>query len=189
MIQVSNKYIYNDLEFGDYLNIDGYSYSGLKNEGKVFVPTQKMRLGTQIHNFLLEPTKYKPETTHELVKSVSGKVLEMFGSYWDLLQCEVSTIATFEMSNGLSIPYKGRLDIYLPNVAVIDLKVSELPLSQSIPHFGYNHQLSGYGISTGIETLFIIRVHPKTKQIEIKKIPLIQDFWIDAIITKGQVFA
>lgn len=189
MIAASNRRTHLGIEFTEYLTMPGYSYSGLKNEGRTFASTEKMKLGTLIHNFLFEPQNYQTGPLHETVKAVGAKVLSIFGSQWNTMQFEVCATADFAVPGiKMQMPYKGRLDIHIPNTAVIDLKVSEVPLAQSIPHFGYDNQLSGYGLATGIDALFIVRVNPKRpKEIEIKQVARVEEFWVNSIILKGQV--
>lgn len=185
MIAVKNRKIIENLSFEEYLSLGGYSYSGLKNEGKEFVTTEKMKLGTQIHNFLLEPQKYQASSNHNIVRAAGSTILSTFGALWYAMKFEVSVTADFVYSGELSLPYRGRIDILVPNAMIIDLKVSEVELSKSIPLFGYDNQLSGYGIATNIKDLFIVRINPKTLKTELKRIEIKTEFWENTIVMNG----
>jgi len=65
------------------------------------------------------------------------------------------------------------------------LKVSEVPLSRSIAHFGYDYQVNGYMAATLCDHGMIIRVDPKTHKIEKKMIPKNHEWWESQILRLG----
>ena len=78
-MQVKDLKYYSDLDFDEYLQISGYSFSGIKmlESGQPIVPTEGMKLGTRVHNFILEPKKYDWES-HIEVNKIATKIREIY---------------------------------------------------------------------------------------------------------------
>lgn len=161
------------LDFEKYKALPGLSYSGIKNGD--FVPTKKMMLGTAVHNYILEPANYNG-AFRELVVPVARVVMGQIGELINHMATEVSVTCDM-LHDGLSMAYKGRIDMIRPGKLIIDLKVSETPLGRSIEHFGYGEQLSGYCLATDTPVGIIIRVCPKTLKTEKAMIRQNPGFW------------
>jgi len=82
--------------------------------------------------------------------------------------------------------FKGRIDLGIPERLVIDIKVSESPLSRTIPYFGYDRQLTGYAMAINARVALIINIHPKTLAITIANIQLDKDWWQAQILRRGE---
>jgi hypothetical protein len=160
----------------------GYSYSGI-TKGAGFTPSAKMRLGTAVHEYLLEPENYNHDN-REIVIPLANAVREEIGVLLPYLDTEVSVSADFEYG-GLIMPYKGRVDMLRAGKIVFDLKVSEVPLRNSIPYFGYDRQVNGYMAATMCELGMIIRIDPKSARVEKKMIPKDHSWWEDQISRFG----
>lgn len=182
---VSNVRVYNDLPFEDYLNFYGYSFSGIKNAGRVFEPTAKMQLGTDVHNYLLTPDVYNHKN-RELVRPIVVALKEKLpATLLKVLKPELAVTATFSHEN-FHMPYKGRIDLCKPGNIIIDLKVSEVEATpQWLDFFGYGWQLSGYALAMDCKLAFIVKINPKTKKVTIINIPIRTEWWEDQIKRKG----
>ena len=176
-MQVSNIQYYRN-NFEAYHSMNGYSYSGITKAAGV-VPSEKMRLGTAVHNYLLEPEAYNHEN-RDIVLPLANAVRDEIGALLPFLDTEVSVSADFEYS-GLIMPYKGRVDMLRAGKIVLDLKVSEVPLRNSIPYFGYDRQVNGYMAATMCEIGMIIRIEPKSARVEKKMIPKDHSWWEEQI--------
>jgi len=177
-MQVTNLQLYRGLEFSDYQALQGWSYSAIKNEGQPpIVPTEKMKLGTAVHNYLLEPKNYAHQQ-RSVVAPIAARVREIVGpGLLAKMETELSVTASFT-NDGLWLPYRGRLDMVRVGRLVIDLKVSAVPIATGCERFGYDKQVSGYCIATGCKTGIIVRVCPtKPHDVEVKVIPVSADWW------------
>jgi hypothetical protein len=180
-MQVTRLKVHPGLDFDQYRALPGLSYSGIKNGD--FVPTKKMMLGTAVHNYILEPDKYNG-ANRELVIPIARVLLFQIGELVKHMQSEVSVTCNMEHA-GLSMQYKGRIDLIRPGRLIVDLKVSEMPLGKSIDHFGYGNQLTGYCLATNTPTGIIIRVCPKTLNTEKALIRQAPEFWERQILKYG----
>ena len=180
-MQVKNILFRKGLSFEEYQQLDGYSYSSLKNRN--IQPTEKMRLGTSVHNFILEPDKYD-HSNRDLVLPIANTLLREIGNLIDHMDSELSVQADFEYE-GFIFPYRGRVDLVRCGKIVIDLKISEIPLNRSVPFFGYAEQVTGYCLATGSDHGMIIRVCPKTHKVEKTMIRKNISWWERQVLQKG----
>lgn len=181
---IKNRKTYPTLHFDEYLAMPGYSYSGIKNDGEIISPTKKMQLGTRVHNYLLTPREYDYEQ-YEIVKPCADVIRAKLGPLLKYLMPEL--VVTCEMvSNDFRMPYKGRIDLCIPDRIVIDIKVSEMPLHKAVPYFGYNNQVSGYSLAINAKVAIIISVNPKTKVVTTMNIPITENFWEYHITRLGE---
>ena len=176
-MQVSNIQYYRN-NFEAYNTMKGYSYSGI-TKGAGFIPSAKMRLGTAVHEYLLEPENYNHEN-RDIVVPLANAVRAELGGLLPFLDTELSVYAEFE-NNGIILPYKGRVDMVRTGKIVLDLKVSQVPLRNSIPFFGYGNQVNGYMAATMCDYGIIIRIDPKTSKVEKKMIPKEHSWWEEQI--------
>lgn len=161
-MQIANLQYYIDFDFDKYLALPGVSYSSIK--GFDGPPNKGMSLGTQVHNYILEPEKYTWENVAE-VKLIAAAIRGVLGSAIDALKKEVAFTCDME-HNGLVMPYKGRADLlYAPRV-VVDLKVLSGTLAAAIKHFGYEKQIGGYCLATGCKMGLIISYNKSRKCVE-----------------------
>ncbi len=179
MIQVAQRQVIYDLPFEDYLKIPAYSHSGLKG-GAPFSATPTMQLGTRVDNFLFEPNEYDGGD-YKIVKACADAVKGVIGKGRPRTQVVVT--CNF-IHNGKVMPFKGRLDMLMPNL-VIDMKVSKMNIVDSVKHFRYDFQLTGYSLGAGCTRALIISVNPVTFKTQMLNVPMAYDFWEHHIATKG----
>lgn len=185
-MQVTNIQTHIDTPFENYQKFPGWSYSSIKqyDRGESFVKTPKMRLGTLVHQYLLEPSHY----THEhrsIVIPAAKAVKDVVGELLPMLQAEVSVTADF-IYDGFIMPYRGRVDMLRVGRVVLDLKVSEVPLGRTISFFGYDRSVSGYCLSTESRLGIIIRVCPRTFKTETKLINPSSEWWEKQVLRFGK---
>lgn len=174
-MQVTNRRQYSQLEWKEYAAIKGYSYSGIKNEGKPpFKASDKMRFGSLVDEYLFTPESYNGEQ-RSLVVPVAKELQKVLGGAILSGKPQLSVTANFEQ-DGLVMPFKGRLDLHLPGL-VIDLKVSELHPIKAIQYFRYDWQMAGYCAATDSKKSIIISINPKTFKISMVPITPNYDFW------------
>ena len=181
---VNTRYHYN-LTFDEYEKLHGLSYSKLKSYDRPVLNTPAMQFGTKVHQYLLEPHLFEHDGQLTLIKFCAKKVREVLGDLWQHLSTEVSVQSDF-VNDGFFLPYKGRIDMLVKGRIIVDLKVSRHQLSKTITHFGYDNQLNGYMLATGIRRAVIIRVCPDSYVTEMKVIPFNNDFWQTAVLKFGK---
>lgn len=179
MITTTNNQIIAGLPFDDYLKIPAYSHSGLKG-GAPYNPTPTMQLGTRVDNFLFEPELYDGQD-YKIVKACADVVRGIIGK--GRPQVQVVALANLE-HNGKVMPAKGRLDMLMPNL-VIDMKVSKMNIVDSVKHFRYDWQLTGYALMAQVTRALIISVNPVTFKPQMLNVPLAYDWWEYQINLKG----
>lgn len=183
MIRVQNLRTIRTYPFDDYLKLPGLSYSGIKNIGKKpFKETEKMRLGTQVHNYLLEPHKYD-HANSSIVKPIAAAIKPYISPFLTYLEPELTVTCNF-IHNGFILPYKGRIDLAIPNFLVIDLKVTE-DILHGIEYFNYPNQLTGYATAINAKMAIIIAIHPKTKKVNVIRVGFNTGWWADRVIEYG----
>jgi len=180
-MQVTNVNLYKDFSFDNYLQLPGYSYSSFKKGN--FKPTEKMKLGTYVHQYLLEPEKYNHEN-RDVVDPIANALINDLGPMLPFLDAELSVTCDFE-HDGYVMPYRGRVDLVRSGAIVIDLKISEIPLNRSIDFFGYAEQLTGYCLALNCDTGLIIRANPKTLKIEKATIRKNPQWWERKVLAHG----
>jgi hypothetical protein len=183
-MQVTNIQLYKGIDFDSYQFKEGYSYSSIKNsDTEPFKATYKMQIGTEVHNYLLEPHTYKHER-RELIVPIAQAAYDVLGGVLPFVDTELSVTADFE-HEGFTMPYRGRIDMVRCGKVVVDLKISEMPLAKSIQYFGYDKQLTGYCLATQCKVGIIIRVNPKTRHTE--RVVIKQDvaWWEQKVLELG----
>lgn len=184
MITVTNRQILT-CPFDEYLKLEGVSFSDIKQEGKEpFVATEKMQLGTKVHNYLLEPEQYRYWDI-DIIRPLAVAVKQRIGPLFAYLKPELAVTADFTYG-GFVMPYRGRVDLGIPNKIIIDLKVTELKLAKAMEYFDYPFQTSGYALGMNAPVSMIIGIHPKTKQTTLYNIPINQSWWANQIIQRGK---
>lgn len=188
---VQNRTILRTCPFDDYLKLPGRSHSDIRSEGQPFTATPKMLLGTDVHNYLLEPEKYNHEN-RDIVRPLALELLKALGTdkFFKMFEAELAVIANF-IHEGFDMLYKGRGDLVIVKKIVIDFKVSDVPLKVSVPRFGYDNSLSGYALGFDCPIAIIVRVSPKSiakgkPETESYNVPIRHEWWNYQIIQKGK---
>lgn len=170
--------------FEEYLELPGWSHSSLKHEGKEWsAPTEKMQLGTHVHNYLLTPEEYRHNDI-EVVRPLAVELKRVLGPLLPFLIPEIAITADF-IHEGFCMKYKGRVDLGIPGKIVIDLKVSDLDPLKSMQYFRYDRPITGYCAALGTETALLLTINPKKKTTSLKKVPLEYIWWEEQILKKG----
>lgn len=143
-----------------------------------------MMLGTNVHQYLLEPHLYNHENIN-IVKPAAMKIKETVGVLWQYLKPEL-TVTCLMVHNGFGMMYKGRMDLGIVGRVCIDIKVSKVPLAVSIPRFGYDDQQNGYRIGFDTKIALIIRINPDTLEIETYNVPISNAWWEYQIVQRGK---
>jgi hypothetical protein len=181
-MKIKNQQFIENLPFSDYLQIERHSFSSLKPNAGFITVTPAMDLGTKVHNYLLEPHIYD-YSRHDEVKRIADTIRPYVGDAIRLGQPELTVLADFE-HNGMVLKYKGRIDIYLD--MVIDLKISSMPLGSTINYFGYDKQITGYMLASGVDRGIIISYNKNLKKVDIKTIEPDYAYWERMVMTKGE---
>jgi len=191
MIQFTNKKRYDNLPFDEYLKVGGYSYSFLKREYAGSVPafnsTSKVELGKLVDAILTQPDDidiYSPQL------KTAEKIATVLTDNFPVNQFEAQVSMTCDMEYiGLKMPFRGRLDWGLKDIAVIDLKVTaEKNLRQVINHMGYDNQLFGYCGAYGVKLGYILIYSSTSSQYDLIQMPLNgEQFWKEKILKFGSV--
>lgn len=183
-MQVTDRKIFQNLLFEDYLNLPGYSHSDIRNKGNQVFATPKMQLGTLVHTYLLTPALYTGQN-HELVIPIASKLKMEIGPLLAFLKPEISATANL-VSGGWSMPVRGRADLGIIDRFGIDIKVSGMPLRQAVEYFGYNNQQNGYAAIFGFKGVIIISIDPSNKKISMYNVPITTAWWEEKIPKYGR---
>lgn len=183
---IKNRKLIPNIPFEEYLALPGWSHSAIKGLGKAPIKvTQKMQLGTHVHNYLLTPETYQFDDI-KIVRPIAIKLKSLLGPLFEQLQKEMVVTADF-CYNGFILKYKGRIDLGIYGLTVIDLKISEMPLHKSVAYFEYDNQLNGYAAAFDAKTAFIIGAHPIKNEIPtVHSTKLNHDWWNYHISQKGE---
>lgn len=181
-MKVTQTKYYHNLPFEDYLTMPGTSYSSIKGfEGE---PTEGMKLGTRVHNYLNEPATYDWQQS-DIVIPIATQLRAYLGEAYHYLDKEVAFHSTF-VHNGMKMLYKGRADMMKAGRIIVDLKVLSGPLPAAITRFGYERQVSGYCLATGCNMGLILAWNKLKKRVETKMIRPDESFWAYQCVRLGE---
>lgn len=193
MINFSNRRQSKGIEFGEYLKLPGFSYSYLKSEvagtTPEFISSEKVELGKLVDAILTQPDEidiYSPLLKR--AEKIAEALKDNFGEYIKQFESQVTLSCDMEF-NGISMPFRGRLDWGLKNIAVIDLKVTaSKDLHGVIKHMGYDRQLQGYCGAYGVKLGYVLIFSSTTFKYDLVRMPLqSDDFWAEKIMKFGSV--
>lgn len=182
VFQVDNTQYYRDMPFEEYLKIEGVSFSSIK--GFNGTPSEGMRLGTRVHNYLNEPALYDWEQA-ELVRPIAGAVRGKLGTAYKYMEKELAFTSEFHYM-GMILKYKGRADLIKVNNVLVDYKVLAGGLDSAIERFGYDKQISGYCLATGCRLGIIIAWNKAKRKIETRTITPDPTFWMHHVVKLGR---
>lgn len=183
-LRIIDVRIFEDVPFSDYLAFPGTSFSLAKGSGPIN-PTEKMRLGSLVHCYLLEPAKYDG-TNYKLVNAIASEVTRHIGGLLKAGKRELTVTCTMVFGRQY-LYYKGRVDLFAGKM-VIDLKVSELIALKAIQHFGYNNQLNGYAIPLNAVASVLFAVNPITFKTSMAPVPNSTKWWTETVQRLGTFF-
>lgn len=188
-MQVQNLKCLPTCPFDEYLAMPGWSYSGIRSQGKTFeAPTKRMQLGTKVHQYILEPEKHQYDEDQNIVQPLAAALKSKVGPLLKHSQPELVVTADF-IHNGFCLKFKGRIDLPVIPRIIIDFKVSEMPLYKFVEYFGTDNQLSGYALATGCPLAMVISINPnpkKRQEIQIHNVPISTKWWEYQVVSKGE---
>jgi len=181
-MQIFDVRILEGVPFDEYLTLPGLSFSGTKSGAPVNV-TERMMLGTRVHTYLLEPSKYDGQH-YKIVRAIAMEVNKSLGALIKSGKRELTVLCTM-VHRGFYLYYKGRVDLFAGGM-IIDLKVSELEIVAAINHFGYNHQLNGYAAALSAKASVLFSINPKTLKVQTAPIPNSVTYWERVVLQYGK---
>lgn len=197
MITYTNIQSFDDIAFGEYLKLPGYSQSYLKAEKNGIAPgvnvTDNMRLGTMVDNILTNPKEVDYDSDlFDAGKSIALEIRKHWGAFIDRFSKQKNYVAEAEYQ-GFYMPVRGRLDFLLPKLAVIDLKCTNTKL-KAIPglveFMGYENQLWHYASLSQVKRAYLLiysRPDKETKLFTVDVSNPVNYFWADKITKFGSV--
>lgn len=180
-MQITNRQLIENIG-QEYFSMPGVSFSSLKT--RPIAPTPGMKLGTLVHQYLLEPAQYD-HSHREIVIPIADKLRVMLPHFY-LAKKEVTAFCTME-HGGFTLNFRGKIDLLIPNMAVVDLKIMDAtdPMP-SIMYFGYFDQLNGYMAAAGVPCGFIVAYMKKTREVKVVSVPSTHHFWEKTVLTHGK---
>lgn len=185
---ITNRRVYEGLTAEEYFALPGFSFSGLKSGGQPFPePTEKMKLGTDVHNYLLTPEVYHHKNI-EIVRPIALALKNAIGDFLiQKLKPELVVTADFH-HEGFTLPYKGRVDLSIYGRIIIDLKIGDSDVYKTMDYFRYPDQLSGYAFGLESRASLILHCNPKKKHhVTVVNSPIKKDWWELQILTYGKI--
>lgn len=180
---ISNRQYHNCPTFDDYLKLPGNSFSSLR--GFNGTTTEKMRLGTSVHQYLTDPAAFKGDLRIRIIKPLAMTLKAMVGDLWEYLEHRICVTADFE-HEGFVLKYRGELDSGIKGKIVIDYKIGE-NVRKSMNFFAYPDQLSGYAAGIDARHAFLIGINPKTFKTDVIQIVPDWTWWESQIVLKGEM--
>lgn len=159
MIHSIQQYL--NLPFDEYLKLPGRSTSFLKNEkngvSPVFIKTDKVRVGSLVDAILTSPKEVDMRSElYPIARDIAAEIRLKFGDMFKQMIPQVSYTGIMAHS-GISMPVKGRLDFLLPELAVIDLKVTYATnVPELIKFMKYAEQMHLYCGFAGVKKAYLI---------------------------------
>jgi hypothetical protein len=185
MITITNIKHHPELDFDQYLKLEGTSFSGLKKfDGKV---TAGMHMGSLVHKYLLKPKEYDYEA-YDIVRPLASKLVDFVGI--DIIKesvAEVPITADLEYE-GFRFKWKGVPDLRMPNVVVVDFKIiASNDLEWYCQRFNYPEQIRGYMNPDKIDLGLIVAINKSNHNVMVKPITQDQKWWKTIILSRGEV--
>ena len=183
-MKVENVRYFHKLDFAEYLQMPGVSFSSLKAEANGPITESKgMRLGTRVHNYLLEPEKYDWQQA-DVVIPMALALRKQVGALLKIMDREVAVTADF-VHNGIRMPYRGRFDLGIQTKLICDFKILAGTLEAATQRFEYDKAISGYCLATGTPAGLLIGYNKKSKDVEFKFIKPSANFWEYQVVRLG----
>jgi len=195
MITYTDIQRHDNIAFEQYLQLPGYSHSFLKSNigglSKHFEQTDKVRVGHLVDTILTEPAKADMSSPlYRQCKQIAAKVMEMFGDAISMCSKQVNFTAKMEMGDFVMLT-KGRLDLLLEGVAVIDLKITgEKDIDALIQFMGYENQLWHYAKMAKVKKAYLLFYSIPRKEVIVRAVDVSSEhneFWLNKIIDFGRV--
>ena len=191
---------YQGIDFKQYLDLKGYSYSFLKRQingiAPTFEPSEKVFIGSMVDDILTNPENVDVSADiYPIARSIASFLTDFIGfNALDAMEKQLSITGSIELENGLSMPVKSRLDMFVPG-RVFDLKVTDAgikDLDELIKYMGYDKQMFNYCKLTESEFATLIFYSKKDKKTLLKNLNFknpsisVTRFWNDAVWQFGK---
>jgi hypothetical protein len=181
MITYSNIQRYDNVDFSDYLEHQGLSTSFLKRELNGVNPyleiTDNIRTGSLVDAILTDNGKVNMnDKLFDSAIKISKAITNQFGTMIKAFETQISYTCDMEY-NGFVMQSKGRLDYLLPNIAVVDLKVTQGKDTKALIEFmGYKNQLWHYAKMAKVNKAYIMIHSVPLNKTEIHEVDVSIDF-------------
>ena len=178
-----------------------FSHSFLKNEKQGFAqkidPTEKMKLGSLVDKILTESDKITGEEINSKIFKpacvIASKIKKKFGDLIKNFEPQISYAGQADFK-GIKLNVCGRLDWELPELAVIDLKItdakSDAEFLKIVKHFGYDNQMFNYCGLSSTKQAFLMPYSTKANAcLSIVKFEYsisANEFWQEKILLHGK---
>jgi hypothetical protein len=186
---------YRNMPFIDYMKLPAYSHSYFRNErggvpGELLL-TENMRIGGLVDAILMQPelASYS-DPLYEAAKAIAYDITKQWGKTVKHFITQPSYTAIMHHGE-FSMPVKGRPDWVLPNLAVIDLKITKSRyIKELIAHMNYKNSIWHYcklaGVKRGYLLMHSLAIR-KTQLIPVDCSSDENDFWRDRVFLFGKV--
>lgn len=181
-MQVTNTKYYYGMDFDEYLTIPGVSYSSLN--GFSGPPSNGMKLGSRVHQYLNEPKEYDWRDAATVI-AIATQLKRYLGTSYSFLEKEIAFTAQF-VHNEMVMDYKGRADMLKIGKLVVDIKILSGSLEAAIERFGYARQMSGYCLATRSPLAIIVAYNKLKNRVETKAIKPDASFWEYQVVKNGR---
>lgn len=191
---------YRGIDFKQYLNLKGYSYSFLKRQvggiAPTFEPTVKVHIGSMVDDILTNPESVDVSAEiYPIAREIAKFLIDFVGfNALESMEKQLSITGSIELNNGLIMPVKGRLDMFAPG-RVFDLKVTDVGIKQLdelINFMGYDKQMFNYCNLSSCNDASLIFYSKKDKKVVLKNLNFtnpaisVTRFWNDAVWQFGK---
>lgn len=185
-----------DLNFWEYTKLPGISHSFAKRErhgiATEIATTDKMRIGTLVDGILTSPDEVDfNHALYPVARVFAAKIQQEFP--WIFASRELQKQESYTgiaSTAGISVEVRGRLDLRIPGVGVIDLKITHERNARSvIDHFGYRNQLWHYAKLAREDRAYILIYSVPGKRVELIPVDCTSsqnEFWEDKILKFGR---
>lgn len=196
MITCSNIKRHDNVPFDYYLQMPGYSHSFLKREQNGLSPffemTDNIRLGGLVDAIITDPEN-ADMTSHLYndAKMISSYISNTFSVFLKNSKMQISYTGDLHYE-GFTMPVKGRLDMLIEGVSVVDLKLTKSRIKDidSLTYYmGYANQLWLYSRLSGIRSAYLLFYSTIDKRTHLKNININNDdnlFWKEKILKFGR---
>lgn len=192
MINYTDIKRYDSLGWESYVAIPAYSHSFLKSEknglSPFLEPTDNMLLGSMVDAIITGGKVDMSSDVYPMARNIASRINEDFGSIINRFEKQVSYSATVEYK-GFRMSTRGRLDFLLPNLAVIDLKITKSKeVNAIIDHFGYKNQVWHYGKLAQVPKGYLMIYSVPKDKTEIIPVDIshsVNEFWAEKTLKFG----
>ncbi len=189
---------FDNLEFNDYLKLDGLGFSSLKGMrdgvSEAVQMTEKIKLGKIVDDIMTNKGRESGinDDLYTIALKISTILQSQFGNIFGYMQTQVSYQADIE-HEGMVMRTTGRLDYMMPKRLVLDLKVNHSIKTYSdaiklIEWMKYDCQIFHYSELAEVAKRFILIYSTKVNDtflIPITDITRARSWWESKVLENG----